>query len=119
MLILSQLSALAKGNNGKVVQKEQQRDGMQAGEYILLPSSRCGGRLLVRSYSLAALLQGTKRETAFLVKDCLRGKGDFYLVTICQVVSKPWDTLSLGETVPICATYSPNWVGTGARSALR
>lgn len=31
MLILSQLSALAKGNNGKVVQKEQQGDGMQAG----------------------------------------------------------------------------------------
>lgn len=66
MLILSQLSALAKGNNGKVVQKEQQGDGMQAGEYILLPpsgwlSTLCVGRLLARSYSLTALLLQNQR----------------------------------------------------------
>ena len=40
-------------------------------------------------------------------------------VTICQVVSNPWDTGSSGVTVPMWATYSPSCVGTGARSAPR
>ncbi len=42
-----------------------------------------------------------------------------YSVTICQVVSNPWDTGSSGVTVPMWATYSPSCVGTGARSAPR
>ena len=42
-----------------------------------------------------------------------------YWVMMLQALSQPWDTGSAGVTVPMWATYSPSWVGTGARSAPR
>lgn len=44
---------------------------------------------------------------------------DAYWVMMVQALSQPWDTGSAGVTVPMWATYSPSWVGTGARSAPR